>query len=96
MKQKYSDTKNNTLKGSKFMVLPTCCFVVLNLNAGSKPTEVSVSLFILSIGNFQVRDMVCNSLQTSLALLVLCVRNGVKFTDYLEQSKQKSQETIKQ
>ena len=61
MKQKFSDTKNNTLKRSKFFVsLPFCFCFFCSLNAGSKPTEVTVSLFILSIGNFEVRDMVGN------------------------------------
>ena len=59
MKQKFSDIKNNTLKRSKFFVSLPFCFCC-SLNAGSKPTEVTVSLFILSIGNFEVRDMVGN------------------------------------
>jgi len=34
--------------------------VRVQTSQGSKPTEVTVSLFILSIGNFEVRDMVGN------------------------------------
>ena len=58
MKQKFSNTKNNTLKRSKSFVSLLFCFC--SLNAGRRPTEVTVSLFILSIGNFEVRDMVGN------------------------------------